>query len=39
MLDGKSKTENSNLVTDSKSSLPNDDIQSVNSDLDDEIPF
>ena len=39
MLDGKSKSDNSNLVTENKSSLPNDDIQSVNSDLDDEIPF
>ena len=39
MLDGKSKSENSNLVTENKSALPNDDIQSVNSDLDDEIPF
>ncbi len=39
MLDGKSKNDNSNLVTENKSSLPNDDIDSVNSDLDDEIPF
>jgi len=39
MLDGKSKSDNSNLVTENKSSLPNDDIQSVNNDLDDEIPF
>ena len=39
MLDGKSKNDNSNLVTENKSSLPNDDIQSVNNDLDDEIPF
>jgi single-strand DNA-binding protein len=39
MLDGKSKGENSNLVTENKSTLPNDDIQSVNNDLDDEIPF
>ena len=31
--------ENSNLVTENKSTLPNDDIQSVNNDLDDEIPF
>ena len=38
MLDGKSKSDNSNLVTENKSSLPNDDIQSVNNDLDDEIP-
>ena len=39
MLDGKNKNENSNLVSENKSSLPNDDIQSVNNDLDDEIPF
>ena len=39
MLDGKSKSDNSNLVTENKSTLPNDDIQSVNNDLDDEIPF
>ena len=39
MLDGKSKSDNSNLVTENKSSLPNDDIQSANNDLDDEIPL
>ena len=39
MLDGKNKNDNSNLVTENKSSLPNDDTQSVNNDLDDEIPF
>jgi single-strand DNA-binding protein len=39
MLDGKNKSENSNLVNESKSSLPNDDIPSSNNDLDDEIPF
>ena len=39
MLDGRNKSESSNLVTENKSSLPNDDIQSVNKDLDDEIPF
>jgi len=39
MLDGRNKSESSNLVTENKSSLPNDDIQSVNNDLDDEIPF
>jgi len=39
MLDGKSKTEDTNLVTENKSSLPNDDSPSSNSDLDDEIPF
>ena len=39
MLDGKGKNESSNLVSENKSSLPNDDIQTVNNDLDDEIPF
>ena len=39
MLDGRSKSENSNLVTENKSSLPNDDVPSSNNDLDDEIPF
>ena len=39
MLDGKSKSDNSDLVTENKSALPNDDSQSVNNDLDDEIPF
>ena len=39
MLDGKSKDDKSNLVSENKSSLPNDDIQAVNNDLDDEIPF
>ena len=39
MLDGKSKSENSNLVSENKSSLPNDEIQAINNDLDDEIPF
>ena len=39
MLDGESKSDSSNLVTENKSSLPKDDIQSVNNDLDDEIPF
>ena len=39
MLDGKSKSESSNLVSENKSSLPNDETQSVNNDLDDEIPF
>ena len=39
MLDGRSKSEDSNLVTENKSTLPNDDIQSVSNDLDDEIPF
>ena len=39
MLDGKSKNDNSNLVSENKSSLPNDDTQVSNNDLDDEIPF
>jgi len=39
MLDGKTKGENSNLVSENKSSLPNEDNQAVNNDLDDEIPF
>ena len=39
MLDGKNKNESSNLVSENKSSLPNDDIQTANNDLDDEIPF
>ena len=39
MLDGKNKSESSNLVSENKSSLPNDDTQAVNNDLDDEIPF
>tara|TARA_B100000767_G_scaffold183787_1_gene171539 strand:- start:265 stop:723 length:459 start_codon:yes stop_codon:yes gene_type:complete len=39
MLDGKGKTDNSNLVSDTKSSLPNDNTNQENSDLDDEIPF
>ena len=39
MLDGRNKNENSNLVSENKSSLPNDDVSSSNNDLDDEIPF
>jgi single-strand DNA-binding protein len=39
MLDGRSKSESSNLVSENKSSLFNDDFQPSNSDLDDEIPF
>ena len=31
--------KNSNLVTENKSSLPNDNLNQENSDLDDEIPF
>ena len=39
MLDGKSKSDNSNLVTENKSALPNDETQSLSNDLDDEIPL
>jgi len=39
MLDGRNKSGDSNLVTDNKSALPNDDFQASNNDLDDEIPF
>ena len=38
MLDGKTKSDSSNLVSENKSSLPNDTNQE-NTDLDDEIPF
>ena len=39
MLDGRPKNENSNLVNENKSSLPNDTNTQESSDLDDEIPF
>jgi single-strand DNA-binding protein len=39
MLDGKSKSDGSNLVSENKSSLPNENTNQENSDLDDEIPF
>ena len=40
MLDSRgNKNENSNLVTENKSSLPNENLNQDNSDLDDEIPF
>jgi|TARA_B110000438_G_scaffold42884_1_gene42779 single-strand DNA-binding protein len=39
MLDGRAKAENSNLVNENKSSLPNENTNQENSDLDDEIPF
>ena len=39
MLDGKSKSENTNLVSENKSSLPNENTSQDVSDLDDEIPF
>ena len=39
MLDGKGKSDGSNLVSENKSSLPNENTNQENSDLDDEIPF
>ena len=40
MLDSKnSKNENSNLVSENKSSLPDDNLNQDKNDLDDEIPF
>ncbi|MBA1338168.1 MAG: single-strand DNA-binding protein [Pelagibacterales bacterium] len=39
MLEGKSRTESSNLVTENKSALPKNDTTQDNTDLDDEIPF
>ena len=39
MLDTRGKSENSNLVNDKKTSLPNDNLNQEKSDLDDEIPF
>ncbi len=39
MLDGKNKNSDTSPVSDSKSSLPNDNLNQDNSDLDDEIPF
>ena len=39
MLDNRNNSNNSNLVTENKSSLPNDNLNQDNSDLDDEIPF
>ena len=39
MLDGKNKSENSNLVSDNKNSLPEDNLNQDKNDLDDEIPF
>ena len=39
MLDSRGKTDNSNLVTENKSSLPKDNLNQDNTDLDDEIPF
>ena len=40
MLDSRnSKNENSNLIQENKSSLPNDNLNQDTKDLDDEIPF
>ena len=39
MLDGRNKSENTNLVSENKSSLPNDTTSQEAPDLDDEIPF
>ena len=40
MLDSRNSTDsNSNLVSENKSTLPNDNLNQENSDLDDEIPF
>ena len=39
MLGGKSQANNTNQVSENKSSLPNDEMSQVGSDLDDEIPF
>ena len=39
MLGGKNTNNNANQISENKSSLPNDEMSQVNSDLDDEIPF
>ena len=39
MLDGKNKNSDTSPESDSKRSLPNDNLNQDNSDLDDEIPF
>ena len=39
MLDNRNSSNSSNLVSENKSSLPKDNINQDNSDLDDEIPF
>ena len=39
MLDSRNSGNNSNLVSENKSSLPNDNLNQDNSDLDDEIPL
>ena len=39
MLDSRGNNNNSNLVSENKSPLPNDNLNQDSSDLDDEIPF
>ena len=39
MLDSRNNTNNSNLVSENKSSLPSDNLNQDSTDLDDEIPF
>ena len=39
MLDSRNNANNSNLVSENKSSLPNENMSQDPSDLDDEIPF
>ena len=39
MLDSRNSGDNSNLVSENKSTLPKDNLNQENSDLDDEIPF
>ena len=39
MLDSRGNNGASNLVSENKSSLPNDNLNQDSSDLDDEIPF
>ena len=39
MLDGRAKSENTNLVSENKSSLPEENLNQDKNDLDDEIPF
>ena len=39
MLDSRGNSNNSNLVSENKSALPNDNLNQDSSDLDDEIPF
>ena len=39
MLDGRNKGENTNLVSENKSSLSDENLNQDKNDLDDEIPF